>query len=137
MELFFAPLENEDYEILCEYWKFWKFPAPPKKCLPNGGTGGIKLVNEEKEIVCAGFLYETNSGIAWLEFIVSNPNIRDKNIRHDALVQLISFLTIEAEEKGFDVVFTSIINENLIKKYEEVGYTKNTMKSTELSIVLK
>lgn len=137
MELKFLPLQDYDYEVLCDFWDWWKFPAPPKKCLPNNGLGGIKIVNEFNTIICAGFLYETNSGIAWLEFIVSNPYIKDRKIRHEAQILLISMLTIEAEEKGFTAVFASITNKSLIKKYIEVGYTKNPIGSVELTIAVK
>jgi hypothetical protein len=137
MQLSFLPLEDKDYEVLCEYWTWWKFSIPPRNCLPNNGLGGIKIIDENGTIICAGFLYETNSGIAWLEFIVSNPAVKDKKLRHYAQIELISMLTIEAEEKGFSAVFASITNENLIKKYIEVGYTKNPINSTELTIALK
>jgi hypothetical protein len=137
MELNFTSIEEQDYEILCEFCKFWKFSIPPKNCLPNNGTGGIKIIDENGTIICAGFLYETNSGIAWLEFIVSNPTIRDKKIRHEAQILLISMLTVIAEEKGFTAVFASITNKNLIEKYVEVGYTKNLINSSELYIALK
>lgn len=137
MELNFLPLEESDYETLCEYWTWWEFSIPPKNCLPNNGLGGTKIVDENGTIICAGFLYETNSGIAWIEFIVSNPFVKDKKLRYNAQIELITMLTIEAEEKGFRAVFASITNKNLIKKYVEVGYTKNPISSTELTIALK
>lgn len=137
MELNFRTLEENDYEILCEFWEFWKFSAPPKECLPNNGLGGIKIIDDNNIIICAGFLYETNSGIAWLEFIVLNPNIRDKKVRKDAQILLISLLTIEAEEKGFSAVFASISHPSLIDKYVEIGYTKKSTSSTELVIAIK
>ena len=101
MELNFLPLEENDYETLCIFWNFWNFTIPPKNCLPNNGTGGIKIVDANNTIICAGFLYETNSGIAWLEFIVLNPFIKDKKMRYNAQIELISLLTVEAEEKGY------------------------------------
>lgn len=137
METNFSQLEDKDYDILCGFWKAWKFSAPPKNCLPNNGLGGIKIITEEGIIICAGFLYETNSGIAWIEFIVANPEIKDRTTRREALVLLISMLTILAEEKGFSAVFASITNESLIEKYEQVGFTKNPISSHELTIALK
>ncbi len=136
-ELNFLPLVDQDYEILCTFWNAWAFSIPPKNCLPNNGLGGIKIIDANGTIVCAGFLYETNSGIAWLEFIISNPSVRDRTVRNDALILLISLLTIEAEEKGFSAVFASITSKSLIEKYEQVGYKKNPISSTELIISLK
>jgi hypothetical protein len=137
MELDFLPLQEADYGKLCKFWKWWKFSIPPRNCLPNNGLGGIKIVDKTGEIICAGFLYETNSAIAWLEFIVVNPFIKDKKLRYDAQIQLISLLTVEAEEKGFSAVFASITHKNLIEKYVEVGYTPNPIPSTELVIAVK
>lgn len=137
MELNFAYLEEGDYEKLCEFWNFWKFSIPPKDCLPNNGLGGIKIIDETGTIICAGFLYETNSGLSWLEFIISNPNIKDKKARSDSQIMLISHLTVEAEEKGFKAVFASITHKGLIEKYEQVGYTKNPINSTELYMSLR
>jgi hypothetical protein len=137
MEMNFLPLQESDYKTLCKFWKWWKFSIPPKNCLPNNGLGGIKIVDNTGAIICAGFLYETNSGIAWLEFIVSNPYIKDKKLRHDAQIQLIALLTVEAEEKGFTAVFASITHKSLIEKYIEIGYTPNPIPSTELVMALK
>lgn len=136
MELIFKPIEPEDYETFCRFWNFWKFPIIPREFLPENGTGGIKICNERNEIICAGFLYQTNSKIAWIEFIVSNPEIKDKKVRHDSQIELISLLVVEAEEKGFKAVFSSVVNPSLINKFFEVGFTKNKGNSTELMIAL-
>lgn len=136
MGLSFLPLQESDYNRLCKFWKWWKFSIPPRECLPNNGLGGIKIVDETGEIICAGFLYETNSKIAWLEFIVSNPFVKDKKIRYDAQIELISFLTVEAEEKGYTAVFASVTHKSLIEKYIKVGYTPNPVNSTELVMAI-
>lgn len=136
MDLIFKQIEEDDYDTLCEFWKFWKFPIIPKEFLPENGTGGIKICNEHDDIICAGFLYQTNSKIAWIEFIVSNPEIKDKKVRHDSQIELISLLVVEAEEKGFKAVFSSVVNPSLINKFAEVGFTKNKSNSTELMMAL-
>jgi hypothetical protein len=135
MERKFLPLEESDYEKICEFWDFWNFAHIPRNCLPNNGLGGLKIVDDQGIIICAGFLYETNSGIAWLDFIVLNPYIKDRKVRYDAQIELISLLTVEAEEKGFSAVFSSVTNKHLIKKYVEIGYT-TTPNATELIIKL-
>lgn len=133
-------IEKRDYEILCEYWKFWKFPPPPMEFLPNNGLGGLKIVIKDDQgtehIACAGFLYETNSKCAWLEFVVSNPNIRDKKIRHEALEDLVRYLTVQAQQKGFGYVFSSLKSESLIKIFEQVGYSISNSKTSEVVIKL-
>jgi len=123
---------NEDYDKFVGWWKWNRFPVPPKQMLPDNGLGGLKITGEDGIDICAGFLYETNSKIAWLEFVVSNPGIKDKKIRHESQIMLIANLTVLAEEKGFEAVFSSVKNPSLIKKFIEVGYTPN--QTTELMI---
>ena len=117
------PLTEEDYPMLCGWWKFWKFPAPPQDCLPNNGRGGI-MVSKEGVDICAGFLYFTNSKLSWLEFIVANFHYREKD-RGEALQFLIDELCFIAEDKGFKAVFASIKKQSLISQYEACGFSKN------------
>ena len=121
-----------DYEEFVDWWKRNRFPVPPIQMLPNNGLGGLKIVSDDGIDICAGFLFETNSGIAWLEFVVANPDVRDRSIRYESQIMLIASLTVMAEEKGFEAVFSSVKNPNLIKKFIEVGYTPN--QTTELMI---
>lgn len=140
MELIVSRVTLKDYDKFCEWWKFWRFPAPPLDFLPNNGLGGLKVSIKSKGTdpidICAGYLYETNSKVAWLEFIVSNPNIKDKKTRHEAIVYLIRHLTVDAEMKGYEYVFASLKNENLINKYKEVGYQLSSSNTTEVVIKL-
>lgn len=132
-------IEDGDYEKFCEWWKWNRFPAPPKDCLPNGGFGGLKITGEDGIDICAGFLFETNSGIAWLEFVVSNYEVKNKEIRKEALTDLIRYLTVFAEQKGFKAVFTSlnsIKSKGLIEKHLEIGYSASLPVHTELTIRL-
>lgn len=117
------PLTEEDYQMLCEWWKINRFPAPPQDCLPNNGKGGI-MVSKNGIDICAGFLYYTNSKLAWLEFIVANFHYREKD-RGEALQFLIDELSGIAERKGFKAVFASIKKESLINHYEACGFSKN------------
>lgn len=124
-------LTEDDYPVLCEWWKFWRFPAPPREFLPNNGTGGI-MISKDGIDICAGFLYGTNSRLAWLEYIVSNPKYRDN--RAGAIQYLISELTRLAKETGYGAVFTSVKNENLVKHYEACGYFKGSNNTYEMVI---
>ncbi len=129
-------IEEGDYEKFCEWWAYSRFPAPPKEYLPNHGFGGLKITDENGIDVCAGFLFETNSSLAWLEFIVASPEIRDKEVRKEALTDLIRYLTVHAQQKGFKSVFASLTSKSLIEKYIEVGYTASLPNHTELTIKL-
>lgn len=127
-------LTEEDYPELCKWWGWFRFPAPDQEFLPNNGTGGV-MITKDGVNVCAGFLFFTNSKLAWLEYIISNPEYREID-RKDAIVFLISELTQMAKRKGFKAIFTSIKNQNLIKHYEACGYSKGSNNTTEMILKL-
>lgn len=127
-------LNDEDYSTLKKWWSWFRFPSPPKEYLPEEGKGGIMLTKNNVE-VCAGFIFFTNSKMAWVEFIVSNPNYRE-----DDRSELIQSLIIEIAEiiknKGYKVIFTSVKNESLINHFESVGFIKSTNNTTEMILNL-
>jgi len=115
----------EDYPELVTWWKWFRFPAPAPDMLPNNLKDGI-MISINGENICAGFIYRTPSSFAWLEFIVSNPAIKDKSIRKESLELLINTITEMAKKLGFKLIFTSVKNENLINKYTDCGYVKGS-----------
>lgn len=127
-------LTDDDYQNLFAWAKWFRFPYPPKDYLPDDGRGGIMVIKDEIDI-CAGFLFFTNSKMAWLEFIVSNNEYKQKD-RKQAIQFLIKELTQIANRKGFKVVFTSLKNENLKKHFVECGYSIGSQNTTELIIQL-
>lgn len=129
-------LVESDYEVLVGYWTWNRFPPPPKEVLPNNALGGIMVIDEQGNNLCAGFLYNTDSALAWIEFIVASPHIKDRDIRRKSQVFLIESLTNEARERGYLAVFASIKVESLIQRYIEAGYSADGLKATELVIRL-
>jgi len=136
MKLHSRFLDASDYSILVNWWAWNRFPSPPKEMLPNMGLGGMMVVDENGNNICAGFLYNTDSALSWIEFIVASPDIKDREIRRKGLVFLIESLTNEARERGYLAVFASIKVESLIQRYIEAGYSADGKKSTELVIRL-
>lgn len=125
---------QEDYETLCGWWKFWRFPAPPQDCLPNNGEGGVMILKDDIP-VCAGFLYMTNSKLCWIEYIVSNPQYKEKD-RKEVIRLLIHEISGLAQRKGFKAIFTSVKNQPLIKHYEACGYIFGSNNTTEMILNL-
>ena len=67
MELNIRKLHATDYEdLLLSWWKDWGWDAPAKDFLPDNGEGGL-IVFDEEIPVCAGFVYVTNSKVAWVD----------------------------------------------------------------------
>ena len=80
-------LTEQDYKMLVSWWKWWRWSPPAITLLPDNGTGGL-IIEKNNEPIVAGFLYFTNSEMVLLEWIISNPEYRQKD-RKDAIEFLI------------------------------------------------
>lgn len=131
MELKARLLTDNDWEILCSWWEKWpKWVNPPKSFLPDNGKGGFMVTKGDKNI-CAGFIYLTNSDAALLEWIVSNPEYREKD-RKQALELLITTAENACKQLGKVHMFSIGRNKHLIKTHEKLGWTVDKDPSHEL-----
>lgn len=128
-------LNDWDYPLLCTWWVQWEWTPLVRDFLPEDGTGGFMIYSDDDQPVCAGFMYLTNSKVAWIEFIVSNPNYKRPD-RNELIKQLILYLTEQCRELGYEFAYTSTKHSALINKFESVGFTKGTVGSTELVMKL-
>lgn len=135
MDLKVRYLAETDYDVLCGWWKAFRFPAPPRDFLPENGLGGL-MVEIDGVPVVAGFIYFTNSAVAWSEFIISNFEYKDKEGRKEAIKILIIELTELARRKGSKYIYTVVKNQNLKKSYSEVGFSNGSIKVDEMVMVL-
>ena len=132
MELKTRLLKDEDYKTLCEWWKHWpKWPvSPPKTFLPDNGKGGL-MVEKNGRPVCAGFLYMTNSDAVLLEWIVSDPEYRDKD-RKQAIELLITSAEELCKKLGKVHMFTIGRNKHLINTHKKLGWFVDEEPSHEI-----
>ena len=121
MELSIRELNELDYDnTLYQWWVDWGWNPLPKDFLPKNGTGGWMVMDGEIP-VCAGFLYETNSGMSICDPILSNKEYKD---RGDALRLLIAKIHRESVHRGYRFCYAMINNKSLIAIYKEFGYVK-------------
>ena len=130
MKLKLRRLEESDYDTLVTWWKDWKWEAPPRDFLPENGTGGFMVSNNDSDI-CAGFIYLTNSKIAWIEFIISDKQYKEED-RNEAIQFLINSLSGVAEETGAKYGYAILKNKSLMKYYEEANFTVTGDNNTEM-----
>lgn len=129
-------LTTNDYDDhLLQWWKQWRFPAPPRDFLPQDGTGGL-MIEKDGIPVVAGFLYLTNSKVAWSEFIVSNFDIKDRTLREEAIYYIIDELCRIAYERNAKYIYTTVKNKNLVKHYEARGFVVGSRNVDEMVRVL-
>lgn len=125
-------LTSEDYsENLVKWWNDWKWTAPPREFLPENGLGGFMVCDEDYPVV-AGFLYTTNSSVAWMEFIVSNIEYRHKENRKKAIRLLILTLEELAKINGKKYIYSSLKSEPLINAYMDCGFVKGSSNTQEM-----
>ena len=90
------------------------------------------MVYEEETPIVAGFLYNTNSGVAWADWIISNFDYKDKYKRKVA----IGLLLLALEEKAINLdkkfMYALVKNKSLINVYKEQGYEEASSYTTEL-----
>jgi hypothetical protein len=90
------------------------------------------MVYKEETPIMAGFLYLSNSKVAWMDWIVSNPEYKEKD-RKEALELLISSLEEVARQQGYNIVLSITRNKSLIQSHEKLGYTVDPTPSHEIS----
>ena len=127
----------DDYKELCDWWKFWKFKAPPLFILPDDKSDGL-MVSYKGENLCAGFIYSTSSSSLFhVEWIVSTYKIKDKLVRKEGLNFLINGLGYMGKQMGAKVIYTSLVNPMLIKRYADCGWNEGSKNATEMVMVVK
>lgn len=123
---------DKDYSELVDWWKWHRFPAPPFDILPDNKSNGL-MVSYKGKNLCAGFVYSTSSSsLYWIEWIVSTPHIKDKEVRKEGLKFLVNGLSYMAQQMGAKVIYTSLINPKLIETYSECGFVQGSKNATEM-----
>ena len=127
-------LTEEDYGTIMEWWTRWEWPVLPRHMLPDNGKSGYMVEKDDKLIVC-GFLYLTNSKIAWLEWIVSNPDYREKD-RKQAIELLIKGAENVCKNQGIRYIFSIGRSQHLINTHKQLGYTVDEKPSYEITKII-
>lgn len=131
MKLESRQLKESDWEILQSWWKAWGWPEMSKDLMPLEGLGGL-IVEKEGKPIASGFLYLTNSKVAWTEWIVSDPEYREHD-RADALKLIVEGLEKVAIQAGCTIVLSVGRNKGLLNIHKELGYTVDDHPSYEIS----
>tara|TARA_R100000935_G_scaffold58891_1_gene99133 strand:+ start:3315 stop:3725 length:411 start_codon:yes stop_codon:yes gene_type:complete len=125
-------ITDDNYDnILLGWWQDWGWDAPLKDFLPENGTGGIIIFDDDIPI-CAGYIYNTNSKVAWIDWIISSKTYRKKPQRKEAMGLLIERLTEAAKSTGAKYAYALIKSNSLIETYEKQGYAQGDSYNKEM-----
>ena len=110
--------KKEDYLTLKKWWDTYKdWTAVPEDFLPELGL----VVEYDNIPISAGFIYTTNSKVAWFEWTIADPEA-SKDQRSDAVDELIKNVLTISRLKGIKYIMTSISHPSLIKRLESNGF---------------
>jgi len=132
MKLNIRKITENDWDTLVSWWDTWpEWTNPPKGFLPDNGTGGL-MVEKNGFPIVAGFLYFTNSEAVLLEWIVSDPEYKDKD-RKLAIETLINGAEIFCKNNGKNYMFTIGRNMSLINIHKKLNWTVDEKPSYEIT----
>jgi hypothetical protein len=132
MNLIATPLKYEDYDnILVGWWNDWKWVAPKRDFLPQDGMGGMIVWDGDKP-VCAGFIYNTNSKVSWIDWVISDKNYKKKPERQDALELLLLTLGEVCKKEGNKYSYALLRHDKLIETYKKLGFRAGEQYSQEM-----
>ena len=114
-------ITEKDWDTLVSWWDAWpEWTAPHKDVLPENGTGGV-MVEKDGVSVAACFIYTTNSKTAWIEWVVSNPDYKDKD-RGELIENLLKAAEEVCRNMGNTFILSVGRNTSLVNKHKKLGW---------------
>ena len=125
-------LTENDWDTLVSWWDAWPtWVNPPKDFLPDNGTGGL-IIEKNNIPIVAGFLYFTNSAAVLLEWIISNPEYKEKD-RKEAIETLIQSAEIFWKNNNKKYMFSIGRNKSLINIHKKLNWSIDEKASYEIT----
>tara|TARA_Y100001970_G_scaffold41001_1_gene50578 strand:+ start:1974 stop:2384 length:411 start_codon:yes stop_codon:yes gene_type:complete len=124
-------LTENDWDTLVSWWEAWpKWNTPAQDFLPDNATSGLMIEKNNIPIV-AGFLYFTNSSAVLLEWIVSNPDYKEKD-KKKAIETLVSSAEIFCKNNDKKYMFSIGRNKSLLNIHKQLNWTVDNDPSYEM-----
>jgi len=118
---------EKHYTQACLWWTDHGWPVLPMRLLPRSG----RVVLAGGKPVAMAFLYQTDSGLSWMEYVLSDKS-SPKEVRGKALDLLITSIESLSKSLGFEAVFTSIVHPGLINRLSLLGWVKGDTNMTHM-----
>lgn len=109
---------SDFYETAVSWWVAHKWAPVPESALPTIGLVSFA----DGEPVAVAWLYQTDSTFSILEWMVSNPDYKNKEMRGKAIDSLIFALVNAAKNLGFTHIYTSTKAGKYMKRLQDQGF---------------
>ena len=115
----------EDYPTIAKWWVRHSWVPVPIQGLP--GTGLVSEIDGKP--VAAGWLFLSDSCMAWMEYMVGDPDSKFED-RDKGLDEVVEGLSDVARGLGYKIIMVSVGHKRLIDRY-----SKHDFKETDLNMV--
>jgi len=120
-------IPEKHYESLRSYWSQYDWVAPELSVLPNTGY----VVEVDSKVVCACFVYETNSKMAFMDWVIADKDA-NKDIRKQALGLCLDSSIKTTLSNGYTYIYTVTANNPLVETYKSIGFEPMETQATSL-----
>lgn len=117
----------EDYEDVKAWWKAHKWIPVDLEILPKIGF----MAQTEKEKLCCAWIYQSDSKLTYLEWLISNP-LAEKEARKESIDRVIKRCLWTAKDLGYSVVYTSVKHPLLKDRYKRLGFKETDQEMTNM-----
>ena len=127
-------IKTKDYQMLHQWWVQNRFPPPGVDDLPmvNGEFQGL-IVYEGNTDICAGFFIDTTvKNGAMVEYPVANFDVKDRELRKEALNFLFESLGDIGRRMGKKYLFISLKHPSLMNRLKDSGFIETSVGTTEM-----
>lgn len=111
---------RSDYGQLVDFWVGHGHAVVVSQALPE--TGAV-CVLPDGTIVAAAFLYLTNTSLAYLAWMVTNPDVRPKKLVHAGVTGVITHLVELAQQLDYQTVISTSNSRGLSRILKKSGMT--------------
>ena len=117
-------ISEADYAVISKWWRVRAKEVPPRGILPTLGVIAEFRDGEVNKPVAAAFAYldATGSGVAWLGWMITDPDAR-KNLAGRGLLRALDFLDKECVALDYWLSWATISDPDFIRFMERRGYT--------------
>tara|TARA_R100001530_G_scaffold105248_2_gene73418 strand:+ start:1654 stop:2073 length:420 start_codon:yes stop_codon:yes gene_type:complete len=117
---------DKDASTIDEWWESYHKIKIDKKLLPNNGKNGL-VAEINGKLIAAVFIYQTNSPVWYCDYLVADPNYKEKN-RETILILLIDKAVNTCWELGAEAVWCTTPYDSVLEKLKLLDYTIGSKK---------